>query len=340
MTAPTTSAVRGWFNQGADLALEATVAGSFSRVGYQVRRRLFAWPDQLPDLTDQVVLVTGATSGLGRATAARLASRGATVVVTGRDAGRTRAVRGELIEATGNRRIHDLVADLARLDDVIGLADQVRADHPRLDALIHNAGALVHDYTVTVDGLELTVATHVVAPFVLTRRLLGLLAATDGARVVTVTSGGMYTQALADLDLGPDGFDGVAAYAKAKRAQVVLNHQWAQRTTGQGIAFHVMHPGWVDTPGLAASLPRFHQLMGGWLRTPDQGADTITWLASQPGLEGDHLWLDRHHRWADKVPWTVTGDQAAERLWAWVIDRADPVGDHRENSSDTQVGPG
>jgi len=334
------STVRTCVNQGADLALEATVAGSFSRVGYQVRRRLFAWPDQLPSLTDQVVLVTGATSGLGHATATRLAALGATVVVTGRDAARTRAVRAELIEATGNHQIHDVVADLARLGDVVGLADRVRSDHPRLDALIHNAGALVHDYTCTVDGLELTVATHVVAPFVLTRRLLGLLRATDGARVVTVTSGGMYTQPLADLDLGPNGFDGVAAYAKSKRAQVVLNHQWARRTAGQNIAFHVMHPGWVDTPGLAASLPRFHQLMGGWLRTPDQGADTITWLASQPHLQGDHLWLDRHHRWADKLPWTVTGDDAGDQLWAWVVDRADQVGDHQEESSGTEVGPG
>ena len=351
---------RRWLAEGVDLALEATVALSFSRVGYQVRRRLFEWPDlagvaattdslvtsgssDAPDrpgaeraLAGRVVLVTGATSGLGRSVATQLAALGATVVVAGRDPERTRRVRTDLVAATGNRAVHDVVADLARLDDVIDLAATVSADHPRLDALVHNAGALVHDFTRTVDGLELTVQTHVVAPFLLTRQLFGLLAATPSSRVVTVASGGMYTQRLADLDLGPDDFDGVTAYAKSKRAQVVLTQQWARRTAGRGVTFHAMHPGWVDTPGLAASLPQFHRVMGPWLRSPDQGGDTIAWLAvapeagaggGRPGQEaGGRFWLDRHHRWVDKLPWTATSDEAADRLWRWVSDQADRRG--------------
>jgi len=313
-----------------DLALEATVVLSFSRLGYQVRRRLFQWPDDQRRLNGRVVLVTGSTSGLGRAVAQRLARQGATVIVSGRDPERTRRVRAELVEASGQAEIHDVVADLGRLDQVVALAATVQADHDRLDALVHNAGALVHDFRRTGDGLELTVQTHVVAPHLLTRQLLGLLAATPSSRVVTVASGGLYTQRLASLDLEPDGFDGVRAYALAKRAQVVLAQEWARRTAGCGVTFHAMHPGWVDTPGLAQSLPRFHQAMGPWLRTPEQGADTIAWLAvdaaaAEPGGGGGHFWLDRHRRWVDRLPWTVTPPAAADELWWWVSEQCDRV---------------
>ena len=317
-----------------DLALEATVALSFSRLGYQVRRRLFQWPDDQRRLKGRVVLVTGSTSGLGRAVAERLARRGATVIVSGRDPARTRRVRAELVEASGHAEIHDVVADLGRLEQVVALAATVGTDHDRLDALVHNAGALVHDFHRTDDGLELTVATQVVGPHLLTRQLFGLLAATPASRVVTVASGGLYTQRLASLDLGPDDFDGVRAYALAKRAQVVLAQQWARRTAGQGVTFHAMHPGWVDTPGLARSLPRFHQAMGPWLRTPDQGGDTIAWLAvddagAEAGGGGGHFWLDRHHRWVDKLPWTVTSRSAADELWRWVSEESDRVSPQR-----------
>ncbi len=320
--------------QSVDLALEATVALSFSKVGYQVRRRLFAWPEvagaaPMPR-AERVVVVTGATSGLGRAVAGRLAAVGATVVITGRDAGRTRRVRAELVAETANPAIHDVAADLGHLDQVVALAERVGDAHPRLDALIHNAGALVHAHQRTPDGLELTVQTHVVAPFLLTRLLLDRLASTPDSRVVTVTSGGLYTRALGDPDVDfdprPDQFDGVATYARAKRAQVVLTQQWAHRHDRSGVAFHAVHPGWVDTPGLAAALPGFHRRMAPWLRTPDQGGDTIAWLAVSPDAEpapGGHLWLDRHRRWVDKVPWTVTSAGAADHLWRWVANRAD-----------------
>ncbi len=319
--------------QSVDLALEASVVLSFSEVGYQVRRRLFAWPDVVgatpTRLSDRVVLVTGATSGLGRAVARRLARLGATVVVTGRDAERTRQARAELVAETANPAIHDVPADLGHLDQVVALAERVSHDHPRLDALIHNAGALVHDHQRTPDGLELTTQTHVVAPFLLTRLLLDRLAATADSRVVTVTSGGLYTRGLGDLATGidpdPAHFDGVVAYARAKRAQVVLTREWARRAGAPAVAFHAVHPGWVDTPGLAAALPGFHRRMARWLRTPDQGGDTIAWLAVSPDAgpaPGGHLWLDRHHRWVDKVPWTVTSDRAADTLWDWVSDRA------------------
>ena len=318
--------------QAVDLALEGTVVLSFSRLGYQWRDRLFGWSDLTErPLHGKVAVVTGATSGLGFAAATRLASLGASVRLVGRDLERTERARDRIVADTGNAHVEVGVADLARLDDVRRYAEQLRTTHDRLDVLINNAGALVRDHELTVDGIELTAQTHVVAPFLLTHELLGLLGRTPGARVITVSSGGMYTQRL-DLDRldrestagsHPD-FDGVASYALAKRSQVVLNGRWAERAADTGITFHAMHPGWVDTPGVQTSLPDFARVMGPWLRTPFQGADTMVWLAAAraPLEVNGRFWLDRHQRWPVKVPWTRTAPDDADRLWRWVERRA------------------
>jgi dehydrogenase/reductase SDR family member 12 len=318
-----------------DKVLEGTIALSFSRVGYQVRRRMFAWDDlDAYDATGRNIIVTGATSGLGRAAAAKLASLGASVCLLGRDPERTEAVRAALAEATGNDRLEVAVADLSELEEARRFARQYAATRERLDALVHNAGALLRDYTSTAEGNEVTLATHVLAPFVLTCELFPLLEATPGARVVTVSSGGMYAERLdvAELEEVPEHYDGVKAYAKAKRAQVVLNRQWALRTKGSGVSFLAMHPGWADTPGVVDALPKFHRFMGPWLRSPEQGADTIVWLclADDPADRSGSFWLDRHERWTVKLPWTATETGQAERLWDLVVERsgAQPPSDH------------
>jgi dehydrogenase/reductase SDR family protein 12 len=338
--------------QAVDAALEGTVVLSFSRVGYEVRSRLFDWTDLTERPMDgKVAVVTGATSGLGLSAATRLAALGASVRILGRDLGRTEAAGQEITRRTGNADVEIGLADLARLDDVRRYAAMILGYHDRVDVLVNNAGALVREHQVTVDGLELTAQTHVVAPFLLTAHLLPLLRRTPGSRVVTVSSGGMYTERLRldEMEMGADGFDGVKAYARAKRAQVVLNRQWAARTEPEpepgepgeagepgapgepgdagdagGVSFQAMHPGWVDTPGIQAALPVFSQRMGPLLRTPDQGADTMVWLATaqEPLSSNGSFWLDRHRRWTSKVPWTRTAPADAERLWAWVADRA------------------
>jgi dehydrogenase/reductase SDR family protein 12 len=310
-----------------DAALEATVALSFSRIGYQVRDRLFEWSDLTErPMTGKVAIVTGATSGLGLAAATRLAALGASVRLLGRDIARTEATRARIVSATGNADVEIGVADLADLGEVRRYAEQVVAYHDRLDVLINNAGALTREHRLTADGMELTVQTHVVAPFLLTHELLPLLSSTPGARVITVSSGGMYTERLDvdRLEMGAVGYDGVKAYARAKRAQIVLNGQWAARTASTGVTFHAMHPGWVDTPGVQTSLPDFYRVMGPWLRTPEQGSDTMVWLATagEPADSNGQLWLDRHRRWATKLPWTRTAPAEAEQLWQWVTDRA------------------
>lgn len=306
-----------------DAALEATIVGSFSKLGYLARRRLFRWDEPAEGALDgQVVLVTGATSGLGAELAHEVARLGATTIVSGRDQARTEAARDTVRSKSGNDDVHVVVADLCRLDDVRRAADRLAADHDRIDVLVHNAGALVHDYQETVDGLEVTAQTHVVAPFLLTAAVWPQLTAAAHGRVITVTSGGMYTARL-DVDAldtpDPDHFDGVRRYALAKRAQVVLTAEWAKRSIGSGVSFHAMHPGWADTPGVEAALPVFHRLVGPILRTPAQGVDTARWLATSddPTTDGGRLWLDRRVRRASYLPHTTTSDTEAARLWDW-----------------------
>jgi NAD(P)-dependent dehydrogenase (short-subunit alcohol dehydrogenase family) len=305
-----------------DRTLEATVVPSFSRIGYLARRRLYRWDEPATGaMTGRVAVVTGATGGLGEVIGTALARLGAAVWLLGRDQDRTASLADRIRANIPGADLRVAVADLARLADVHAVADTLLAGTERLDVLVHNAGALMTGYEQTEDGLETTSQVQLVAPFLLTSLLLPRLRATPGSRVITVSSGGMYTQRL-DVDaLTPDpvSFDGLAAYAQTKRAQVVLTQEWSRRTRESGVTFHVTHPGWVDTPGLAASLPRFTRVMHPLLRSPQEGADTIVWLSSNPagGEVSGEFWHDRRPRSTVRLPWTATRDGAADRLWEW-----------------------
>jgi NAD(P)-dependent dehydrogenase (short-subunit alcohol dehydrogenase family) len=171
----------------------------------------------------------------------------------------------------------------------------------------------------TRDGIELTFATHVVGPFLLTQLLLPKLQVAAPSRVITVSSGGMYARRLTvnDLQSHAGAFDGVVAYARAKRAQVVLNELWSERTAGTGIAFHCMHPGWADTDALRDSLPGFFRVMRSSLRTPAQGADTVVFLAVAAcvAASSGRFWFDREPQPTHIVPWTRETNADRARLW-------------------------
>ncbi len=204
-------------NAALDAALDLTVVGSFSRIGYAARRARFGWDRVAPqDLSGRVVVVTGATSGLGLAAARMVARRGADVFLVARDAARADAARRSIVADVPNAQIETIIADLADLDAVRAAATRIGAATERIDALINNAGALVHQLERTRDGIELTAQVHVVAPFLLTTMLLPRLHAAGTARVVTVSSGGMYLRPLDvdALDAPPMPFDGARAYAK------------------------------------------------------------------------------------------------------------------------------
>ena len=314
-----------------DWTLEATVVGSFTRIGYLARRRVFGWTP-LPSLRldGKVAIVTGATSGLGRAAAESIATLGGEVCIVGRDPERTERARSEIAAAAGSA-VEAELADLSSLTETAAFAARFAASHDRLDVLVLNAGALTHQYTVTGDGNEVTLATHVLSPFLLTRALRPLLEASAPSRVIVVASGGMYTEPL-DVDaLDPDAaaYDGTKAYARCKRAQVTLAEEWTRELLDTGVTVNAMHPGWADTPGLRASLPGFSRVVGPLLRTPEEGADTIVWLAAAPDaadLSG-LFFLDRRPRAKHRLRRTRRLDETREaaRLWRLCAELTAPL---------------
>jgi len=308
-----------------DAVLEISVIGSFSRIGPSVRGRLFGW--EAPSrgvLTGRTAVVTGPTSGLGRAAVDALAALGARIVLVGRSEERLGRLRDELVQVHGEDRFPVVVADMGSLGSVRAAAARILETETRLDVVVDNAGAIHPERIEGPDGIEATLALLVVGPFALLAGLLPLLRRTSGSRVIAVTSGGMYTQRLdlGDLQLRSFPYSGPRAYARAKRAQVALVREWARRLRPAGISVSAMHPGWADTPGLADTLPAFHRLMRPLLRTPVQGVDTIVWLATQanPGSAGGLLFLDRRQRPFDRVPGTRLSRHDRRRLWDLVVE--------------------
>jgi NAD(P)-dependent dehydrogenase (short-subunit alcohol dehydrogenase family) len=311
-----------------DRALELTIVPSFTRVGFSVRSRLDHWtPIERYDLERRVMVITGATSGIGLATARALVRDGATVTMIARDGAKARAVCDEL-NAAGPGQAGFVTADLSDLETVRAAADELARRHDEIHGLIHNAGALDKDYALSPQGFERTVASQVLGPFLLTGLVQPLLRRATGSRVLWMSSGGMYSQPLSvdRLEMGPADYDGTVAYARAKRAQVTLSEMWARHLRSDAVAVHAMHPGWADTPGVRRSLPTFRRLTGPLLRSPEQAADTLVWLAADDGTPVDTtglFWLDRRPRPIHRLRSTRRSDTAEERqrLWSWCVER-------------------
>ena len=280
-----------------DRLLDLTVAPGFTKVGYTIRSRAF---EPLPDASGRTIVITGATAGLGLATARMCAKAGASLVLLARDVERGRLALEEL-EPLLKKGAHAVFhpCDMADLNAVRRLGENLAKAHRTVDALVLNAGVLLPERTVTDDGIELAWATNVVGPWILEQTLLDSLEAAAG-RVVMVTSGGAYTERLAlpEGDLTGSDYDGPAVYARTKRAQIALTQLQAEQFASRGIAVHAVHPGWADTPGVQSSLPTFRRFTAPLLRNADQGADTIAWLAvaDQSELSSGLLWHDRRPR--------------------------------------------
>ncbi|HEX3294144.1 MAG TPA: SDR family NAD(P)-dependent oxidoreductase [Solirubrobacterales bacterium] len=305
-----------------DRALDLSVLPGYSRLGFRLRN--FRWDDNVRDpiLRDRVVLVTGGSSGLGEAACEGFAAAGARVHMLARDHDRAvRAIARIQARLPRSRGTVELeLCDLSDLSEVRRFAESFQARFDQLDLLVNNAGVLTQERTCTPEGIELTFATNVLGPFLLTSLLLPALLAAAPARVITVSSGGMYTARLRpdDLQLQREPFDGARFYSHTKRAQVAINTVWAEQFAASQIAFHAMHPGWVDTPGLRASLPRFRRAMRPLLRDAYQGADTVVWLGTQAGLDPatGGFWHDRATRAIHRLPSTRETASDRARLWS------------------------
>lgn len=301
----------------ADRLLDASIVGGFSRLGYMVRSRQSSWESLSADaLVGRRVVVTGPTSGIGRAAAERVAALGAKVVLVGRDAERTRRVADEL---DGEHEV--VVCDVSDLEAVAEACAEIMSNGVP-DVVVHNAGALLHDVVKTAQGFETTMAVHVLAPHLVTRLI-------PAPRSIWVASGGMYGASLVDPHrrdpMSPSKYDGTRQYASAKRIQVALVQEWAEREPDRFVA--AMHPGWADTPGVRSSLPGFAKVTSPILRTAAEGADTVAWLsATRREIPSGEFWCDREVRPRHRLPSTKKADTEDRRaaVFAWADELTDP----------------
>jgi NAD(P)-dependent dehydrogenase (short-subunit alcohol dehydrogenase family) len=268
-------------------------------------------------LDEQVILVTGATDGLGRGVAERLAAGGATVLVHGRDDARGEATIRDIRDATGNERLRWYRADLASLADVRALAERVTADEPRLDALVNNAGigtTLPGDGArqVSADGYELRFQVNYLAHYLLTRLLLPVLERSAPARIVNVSSAG---QAPIDFDdvMLERHYEGYLAYCRSKLAQIMFAVDLADELADRGVTANALHPG-TFMPTKIVTHAGVDPL------TPlEQGVDATVGLAIDPALDGvTGRYFDGRR---ESRPNPQAGDAAARRRLRDLSDR-------------------
>ena len=293
----------------------------FTRYGYSRGRKL--WRPMSTDISGKHIVLTGASSGLGYSAAVSLLEAGADLTLIIRDKTKIESMQASLEQATGRCASAVELADLSLLSDVRALADKLHAQAKPIDVLINNAGALFNDFAETQEGIERSVALLLLSPWKLTELLLPLMAGHDAtARVINVVSGGMYTQKLKlnQLMMEADHYNGSVAYARAKRALTVLTELWSEQWREDNIVVNSMHPGWADTPGVQSALPGFRRLTQRVLRSAEEGADTIVWLAraSEAGLVSGKLFLDREPRTTHLQSATTESTEERMQLIPWL----------------------
>ncbi|CAN7029846.1 hypothetical protein Bca4012_043972 [Brassica carinata] len=257
---------------------------NFTKTGFLDHSKKFKPEDMQIQIQGKNCVVTGANSGIGYAVAEGLASRGATVYMVCRNKERGEEALSKIQNSTGNQNVYLEVCDLSSVNDIKSFASSFASKDVPVHVLVNNAGLLENKRTTTPEGFELNYAVNVLGTYTMTELMLPLLEkASPDSKVITVSSGGMYTSPLTtDLQFSGEKFDGVLQYARNKRIQVALTEKWADKYKNKGIGFYSMHPGWAETPGVARSLPSFKESFSGKLRTSEEGADTVVWLALQP----------------------------------------------------------
>src|SRR6266581_3125627 len=240
-----------------------------------------------PGILDRVFLVTGANSGIGKATALGLARLGGTVVMACRDATRGEAARQEIIRESGNPRVSLEIVDLASEASTRSLAEAFPRKYPRLDVLINNAGVYTSHREVTPDGLERQFEVNYLSGFLLTHLLLDILKRSAPSRIVNVSSSahGGGTIAFDDLQ-GERGYRGFRAYGQSKLAQILFTQELARRLEGTGVTVNACHPGVIRTNlgmGGTSVVVRFVRM---FFKGPEKGAETPIYLSVSPEVAG------------------------------------------------------
>lgn len=246
----------------------------------------------MSDLKGKVILVTGATSGIGEEASVKLAARGATLVLVGRNAEKTRKVVEEVKRRAGSERVSSLLCDFSSQKSIRALAAEFKATHDRLDVLVNNAGTVNEKRVVTEDGIENTFAVNHLGYFLLTNLLLDLLEKSAPARIVNVASRAHYKGDLDFDDLGYEkgGYFILKAYQRSKLANVLFTRTLAKRLEGTGVVVNCLHPGVVAT-NIWSGAPWFAKPVLAFMKrftmvSAETGGDTIVQLAADPSIEG------------------------------------------------------
>jgi retinol dehydrogenase-14 len=242
------------------------------------------------DLSGKTCIVTGASNGIGKATAGALAAMGARVVMVCRDAGRAEAARAEIARAAASDDVEVLIADLSSQEQIRTLAAQIASRYPKIDVLLNNAGAINTVRTTTVDGIETTFAVNHLAYFQLTNLLLDQVRASEAGRIVNVSSRA-HSGARMEFDdvQGARRYRAMRAYGQSKLANVLFTYELARRLEGSGVTANCLHPGVVAT-GFGHNNPGWLKIgvsiMRPFVLDAQRGAETSIYLAASREVDG------------------------------------------------------
>jgi NAD(P)-dependent dehydrogenase (short-subunit alcohol dehydrogenase family) len=268
----------------------------------------------------KTILVTGATSGIGLEASVTLAREGHLVVMVGRDQAKTLKCVAEVKQRAGSTKVESLLCDFSSQASIRALAAAYRAKYDRLDVLINNAGTVNNERTVTADGLESTFAVNHLGYFLLTNLLLDLVVKSAPARIVVVASTGHYrgTMPLDDLGFEKGGYSIMGAYSRSKLGNVMMTRSLAKRLEGKGVTVNALHPGgvatniWSGAPGWAKPMLAIVKAL--FMITPEQGGQTLTYLATSPEVEGKTGLYFEKNKPKECAP-LAKDEGLAERLW-------------------------
>ncbi len=239
--------------------------------------------------TQSIVFITGGTSGIGKETVRALATTGATVVFTARDAKKGEAVQEEITRETGNSTVTFLIGDLSSFASIRAVAEEFKKRYSRLDVLINNAGVLPQERQESKDGIELNLAVNYLAPFLLTNLLLPVLKQSAPSRIINVSSS-MYTEGeirFDDLE-SKKSFTKYSAYAQSKLALLLFTKKLARDLKGSGVTVNALHPGVIGTEITMQNVRTMNPLVAFIFKrtfiSPAQGAETSVYLATSPDV--------------------------------------------------------
>jgi len=276
------------------------------------------------DMSGKTVLITGASSGIGRETAIALAEKGAHVVMIVRNRERGEAVKQEILAQNSSAQVDILLADLSSMEEVQRVASEFKSKYNQLHVLINNAGGVFGKRMLSRDGYEMTIALNYFAPFLLTNELLDVLKASAPSRIVNVSSNA-HRLGRVEFDnmRGERSFGGMRVYGSSKLMLLAFTYELARRLEGTGVTVNALHPGFVATNFGKSDAGRvtrgFFGLVRPFQKTPKEGAETSIYLASSEEIEGvtGKYFVDSRPAKSSSAS-TEVGMQKA--LWLWTVD--------------------